>query len=192
MLKKLMDAVSANDASEAAAPSAIELLKKDHREVEALFAEFEAAEDKREKRRVARQICAELDVHAQIEEKIFYPEVIRAIDELKPQIHEGIVEHTAIKRLIKEIPRMGSTDEFFEPKVKVLKEFVQHHVKEEETDTFKRVQSSDALDLHELGQRMQQRKERLQRNAKSSGKSNGRGRGGSAHESTRDHAGAAR
>lgn len=139
---------------------AIDLLMQDHRKVESLFEAFEATDDKREQRRIANKICAELHVHAQIEEKILYPEAKAEVDEVADLINEGIVEHNAIKRLVREIPKLSATDEFFEPKVKVLKEFVKHHVKEEETETFPKLRES-GLDVLDIGERLAERKRRL-------------------------------
>lgn len=143
---------------------AIEMLEQDHRKVEALFAEFEDSDDKREQRRIARQICAELDVHARLEEQLFYPEAKQEVKDVKSDINEGIVEHQAVKRLVLEISRMSAGDEFFEPKVTVLKEFVEHHVKEEENEIFPRLRE-EGLDVQDLGRRMAQRKPRLLRQA---------------------------
>lgn len=158
MLKELLDGKKSGK-------DAIDLLMNDHRQVESLFKQFEGAEDdKREKRRIAREICAELGMHAKIEEQILYPEAARKIEEAKDKIDEGIVEHAGIKRLIKEIPRMSAGDDLFDAKVKVLKEYVQHHVKEEESETFPLLRRSE-LDLSDIGDKLAQRKERLQRAA---------------------------
>lgn len=139
---------------------AIDLLMQDHREVESLFEKLEATDDKREQRRIAHRICAELQVHAQIEEKVLYPEAKAEVDDAADMINEGIVEHEAIKRLVREIPKLSATDEFFEPKLKVLKEFVEHHVKEEETETFPKLREG-GLDLLDVGERLAERKRRL-------------------------------
>ena len=91
------------------ASSAIELLKEDHREVEAYFEEYETLEDDAEKEEVALEICLALQVHAQLEEEIFYPEARNGID--KPElIDEAIVEHAAAKQLISEIEAMEVGD----------------------------------------------------------------------------------
>lgn len=139
---------------------AIDLLKHDHRVVEALFDEFETA-DKRTKLRLARQICAELDVHAKIEESLFYPAGKREGEDLRQTVNEGIVEHEGIKRLVAMIPSLTNADEFFESRVKVLKEYVRHHVKEEEREMFPKLVESD-VDLKALGAKMAKAKQRLQ------------------------------
>ncbi|HUP92654.1 MAG TPA: hemerythrin domain-containing protein [Solimonas sp.] len=143
-------------------PDAISLLKEDHRKVEALFAEFDATDDKRMKGSIARKICDELDVHAKIEEKLFYPAAKRdKAEEVQDAVNEGFVEHEGIKRLIKEIQGMTPGEEFFETRLKVLKEYVRHHIKEEEHSMFPKVIESE-IDLKALGQKLAQLKEKLQ------------------------------
>src|SRR4051812_25057182 len=113
-----------------AAKDAIGLLKEDHRKVEKLFREFESAKGNGRKERIARQICLELSVHTAIEEEIFYPACQGAVDE--ELLKESYVEHDAAKVLIAEIEGGdGESDEFFDSKVKVLQEEIEHHVEEE-------------------------------------------------------------
>ncbi len=138
--------------------NAIDLLKSDHREVEALFKAFENAGNGRTRQSIVGKICAALDAHTKIEEKIFYPTVKKELKKLAPTINEGIIEHTGAKKLIRELKAMSSTDEYFEPKVKVLKEYITHHVKEEESQMFPKVEDSE-LDLVALAERMQTLKE---------------------------------
>ena len=110
---------------------AIALLKEDHRKVEELFAQFEKASGDGRKEKIARQICLELTVHAQIEEEIFYPACEGKVDE--DLLKESFVEHDGAKLLITEIlHNSGANDEFFDSKVKVLQEQIEHHVEEEE------------------------------------------------------------
>jgi hemerythrin superfamily protein len=111
-------------------PDAITMLKDDHRRVEELFAEFEKARGDGAKRKLAEQICAELIVHAQIEEEIFYPACEGAVDEA--DIKEAYVEHDGAKVLIAEIAGGGPDDDYYDAKVHVLQEQIEHHVKEEE------------------------------------------------------------
>lgn len=139
---------------------AISLLKKDHREVESLFASFAAAQDGRQKRGLALQICKALDIHARIEEKVFYPAARDEVEAAEALINEGFVEHESIKRLVAQIPKLSTNDDFFEARMKVLKEYVQHHVKEEESSTFPKLQNA-GLDMNELGRAMLKLKEQL-------------------------------
>ena len=140
---------------------AVALLKADHRKVEDLFAEFEAARGDGKKRALAEQICLELTVHTRIEEDIFYPACEGKVEE--DLLKEAYVEHDSAKVLIAEIEAGGPDDSFYDAKVKVLSEMIGHHVKEEE----QRVEGMFAqarkagLDMDELGARMAEEKGRL-------------------------------
>jgi hypothetical protein len=112
------------------APDAVTLLKDDHRRVEALFKDFQDARGNGGKKRIAEKICAELIVHTELEEKIFYPACEGKVKE--DDLKEAYVEHDSAKVLIAEIANGGPDDEFYEAKVKVLQEEFDHHVKEEE------------------------------------------------------------
>jgi hemerythrin superfamily protein len=116
--------------SEPAHPDAVALLKADHRKVEGLFAEFEAAKGDGKKKALAHQICMELTVHTKIEEDVFYPACEGAVEE--DLLKEAYVEHDGAKVLIAEIEAGGPDDKFYEAKVKVLSEQIEHHVEEEE------------------------------------------------------------
>ena len=149
---------------------AIALLKNDHRKVEELFEDFEKARGEGRKERLAHEICLELSVHAAIEEEIFYPACEGKVDE--DLLKESYVEHDAVKVMIAEIEAgNGQSDEFFDAKVKVLKEEVEHHVEEEE----KRMEGLFAqarkaqLDLEGLGETLMTRKLELTEQFKSSG-----------------------
>lgn len=111
-------------------PDAITLLKDDHRKVEELFADFEKAKGDGRKKKLAEQICAELIVHTAIEEEIFYPACEGKVDE--DDLKEAYVEHDGAKLLIAQIAQGGPDDDYYDAKVKVLQEEIEHHVKEEE------------------------------------------------------------
>ena len=114
-----------------ASKDAITLLKEDHRAVEKLFKEFESAKGDGRKQKLAHQICLALTVHAELEETIFYPACEGTVDE--DELKEGFVEHDAAKLLIAEIEaNEGAEDDFFDTKVHVLQEEIEHHIKEEE------------------------------------------------------------
>lgn len=143
------------------APDAIALLKADHRKVEDLFAKFEKASGDSRKQEIALQICLELTVHAQIEEEIFYPACEGAVEE--GLLKEAYVEHDGAKVLIAEIEAGSPGDEFYDSKVKVLSEMIEHHVEEEE----KRVEGmfsqarKAGVDVDQLGLDLAARKEEL-------------------------------
>jgi hemerythrin superfamily protein len=140
---------------------AITLLKHDHREVEKLFKEFEGAKGDGRKQKLAHQICLELSVHAEIEETIFYPACEGTVDE--DELKEGYVEHDAAKLLIAEIEgNEEAGDEFFDTKVHVLQEEIEHHIKEEEgpNGIFAQARKGD-LDMKAIGERLAEKKQEL-------------------------------
>lgn len=140
---------------------AIELLKRDHREVEALYAKYKSASAKDDKIRLVTQICQALTVHAEIEEKAFYPEALRALGKGGADlIEEAAVEHATLKGLIQRLDGMGPSQDLFGAYVKVLMEYVKHHVKEEESEMFPKLEKTD-LDLEAVGQRLQALKDTL-------------------------------
>ena len=140
---------------------AIALLKQDHRTVEELFAQFEKAGGDGRKQKLATEICLELSVHAQIEEEIFYPACEGKVEE--DLLKEAYVEHDGAKLLITEILSGEPSDEFYDSKVKVLQEQIEHHVEEEE----KRMEGMFAqarkagLDMDALGDQLAARKQQL-------------------------------
>jgi hemerythrin superfamily protein len=156
-------------AQPAAKPDAIALLKADHRKVEDLFAQFEAAKGDGKKKQLAQQICLELTVHTKIEEDVFYPACEGGVEE--DLINEAYVEHDGAKVLIAEIEAGGPDEKFYDAKVKVLSEMIEHHVEEEE----KRVEGMFAqarkagLDMDGLGEKMAAEKEQLVAQYKSAG-----------------------
>jgi hypothetical protein len=141
---------------------AIALLKQDHRTVEDLFKQFEKASGNGRKEKLARQICFELSVHAQIEEEIFYPACEGKVEE--DLLKEAYVEHDGIKILVAEIVAGSErSDEFFDAKVAVLQEQVEHHVEEEEMrmeGMFAQARKA-GLDVDALGQQLATRKAEL-------------------------------
>jgi hemerythrin superfamily protein len=146
---------------------ALTLLKEDHRAVKKLFKEFENAKGDGRKEKLARQICFELTVHTTIEEEIFYPACKGKIDEDK--LKEAYVEHDAAKLLIAEIEAgSGKTDDFFDAKVQVLGEQIDHHVKEEEDELFPEVRKAD-IDTKALGEQLAARKQELMKDYKADG-----------------------
>ena len=142
-------------------PDAIALLKADHRKVEELFEQFEGASGSGKKQKIAMQICMELTVHAKIEEEIFYPACEGKIDE--DLLKEAYVEHDGAKMLIAEIEAGTPSDEFYDAKVSVLSEQIEHHVGEEEMrmeGMFSQARKA-GLDMVALGQQLLARKQEL-------------------------------
>jgi len=148
---------------------AIQLLTEDHRKVEQLFEQFEKADGSSQKEEIARRICTELKVHAMLEEEIFYPALRGKISE--DDLDEAYVEHDGAKLLINDIEAGGADEEFYDAKVKVLQEQIEHHVKEEEKEQdniFSQARKAD-VDLEALGEQMAARKAELMERAQSGG-----------------------
>ncbi|CAH1070368.1 hemerythrin domain-containing protein [Candidatus Nitrotoga sp. 1052] len=143
---------------------AIALLRADHKLVSTLFAEYEKARSTSKKKMLVSQICTELSVHAQVEEEIFYPAVKKALKD-KELIPEAIVEHATLKELIGQIEGIEPDGEMFDAKIKVLSEYVKHHVKEEQNEIFPQAKSTE-LDMVALGTRITARKEELQKESR--------------------------
>lgn len=141
--------------------NAIKILMEDHAEVKRLFKEFEKLSEKDDSNKVdiANQICMELIVHAKAEEEVFYPAVRTAIDD-EDLMNEAEVEHDSAKDLIAQIQTMDPEDEMYDAKVKVLGEYIMHHVKEEESEMFPKVRKAK-MDIIELGLQLKMRKEAL-------------------------------
>ena len=148
---------------------ATHLLAEDHRKVEDLFEQFEKASGDGRKEKIARQICTELKVHAMIEEEIFYPALRGKISD--DDLDEAYVEHDGAKVLINEIEAGGPDEEYYDAKVKVLQEQIEHHVKEEEKqqdNLFQQARAAD-VDLEALGRQMAARKAELMQLAEAEG-----------------------
>ncbi|RSM24247.1 hemerythrin [Aeromonas salmonicida] len=140
----------------AATKDAIALLRADHKEVSDLFADYEKTRSNAKKKALVAKICSELSVHTQIEEEIFYPAITTALKD-KLLVPEATIEHGGIKDLIAQLEGAEPDGEMYDAKVKVLSEYVEHHVKEEQTGMFQKAKTT-SLDLVELGARMAARK----------------------------------
>lgn len=135
---------------------ALNLLKNDHRSVEALFEEILATNAKAKKQTLVRKIIKELSIHAAIEEQVFYPAVRDAVRDAESEVLEALEEHHIVKWVLAELDSMRPEDERFDAKVKVLCENVTHHVKEEETRLFKMVREHlSKSELDQLGRALE-------------------------------------
>jgi hemerythrin superfamily protein len=148
---------------------AIALLKADHAMVKKLFEQEEklTKRDDQKKQEIFDQIKAALEVHATIEEEIFYPAVKKARSEhVKDEVREGYEEHKQIKSLLAQISSITPADETYNMKIKVLKEDVEHHVKDEEGEMFPDAKKFlGESRLMELGVQLEARKEELDKSA---------------------------
>lgn len=141
----------------------VTLLKKDHEAVDALFAELEKETDAGRRVEIATAICHALTVHATVEEEVFYPAALRVLDDVKDRlIREAAVEHATLKGLIAALDGSSPRDPMFAAQLTVLKEYVKHHVREEEHEIFPAVEKTD-LDLEALGLALKARKELLEK-----------------------------
>ena len=137
--------------------NAFELLKKDHKKVSDLFSKLEETTERGVKTReeLFAQLKQELDVHARIEEQIFYP-AIKEAKETHEITLEAIEEHNVVKQLLAELEQLPVSEETWTAKLTVLKENVEHHVEEEEDEMFpkaKKVLSEEQVEA--LGTRME-------------------------------------
>jgi hemerythrin superfamily protein len=153
-----------NSATKDRTQDAIALLTEDHKAVQKLFKQYEKLvedeADGEQKATLAQQICMELSIHAQIEEEIFYPAVREAIEE-EDLLDEAEVEHASAKDLIAQLSAMTPEDDLYDAKVKVLGEYVNHHVKEEQDEMFPQVKKAK-VDTGSLGSELLERKQALQ------------------------------
>lgn len=142
---------------------AIALLKRDHKAVKSLFAEYEtllnseASNDA--KQTLASRICSELTVHAQVEEEIFYPALREALGG-QDLLDEAEVEHKSAKDLIVQLEGMDPDEDLYDATVKVLGEYINHHVEEEEGEMFPQARKA-GVDTQALGEEMSARREAL-------------------------------
>lgn len=144
---------------------AIALLKKDHREVEGLFKEFEALEEGESQavEPVIASACTELKIHDKLESEIFYPAIREQAGgekEIEDLLNEAEVEHDHVRDLVQTIEGMSADDEKRNAHFTVLMEYVKHHVKEEEKEMFPKLKKLD-IDFKEIGSRMKERKQEL-------------------------------
>lgn len=140
---------------------AIAILKSDHNKVKDLFEQFEHADNRRLKKKIAAEAIKELKIHAEIEEKIFYPAVRNDVEE--DLMNEADEEHHVAKLLIAELDQMDGSEEHWEAKFTVLAENIRHHIKEEEGSMMPQASKSD-IDFEALAQKLLAAKQKLKKN----------------------------
>ncbi len=139
--------------------NAVQMLRDDHRHVKSLFKRFEATSSHAQKKRIVDAALTELEVHAEIEEALFYPAVRQRIGD-QFIMDEADEEHRLAKQLVAELRDMAPGESHYDAKFIVLAENVRHHIKEEEEEMFPKITRS-GLDLDTLGEQMAQRKAQL-------------------------------
>jgi hypothetical protein len=156
-------------ATDAQPRDGLQLLAADHRKVEGLFAEFEQARGAAAKEKLVRRICTELKIHTQIEEEIYYPAIRGKVEE--DALDEAYVEHDSAKLLVNELEAAEPDESYYDAKVQVLSELIEHHVKEEDkqrNNLFQQTRAAE-IDLDALGQKLAARKAELMALAESQG-----------------------
>ena len=155
---------AAKPATSGRRPDAVTLLKADHAEVKKCFKAYQKLVDKEadgsERQAMAEQICLLLTVHAQIEEEIFYPAAREVLGDEVDLVDEADVEHASAKDLIAQIQSMQPQDDHYDAKVKVLGEYIDHHVEEEQNELFPKVKDA-GMDTKAVGQQLSDRKDEL-------------------------------
>jgi hemerythrin superfamily protein len=133
----------------------IQMLKRQHREVEALFKQVDKAERPAERRGLLQEIEAKLRLHMRLEEEVFYP-AVREIQSKKAEemVAEAYEEHGVVKLVMDQLPQVDLEDERFHAKMTVMSELVKHHVDEEEQEMFKLAQKLEREEMAEIGERM--------------------------------------
>lgn len=147
------------------APDALTLIKTDHQEAKALFARFfDSSTPSAQRRSALTQVLDALTIHTNMEEQIFYPALRKAGgSEEKSSVLEAFEEHASAKDLIAKIRSLAPRDETLTAKVTVLKEMIEHHVEEEESQMFSEARRVLGSKLEALGAEMQRFKERAKR-----------------------------
>jgi hemerythrin-like domain-containing protein len=136
---------------------AMAMLQEDHQRVRDLFQEYDAARDPRAQRVIAEEACTEIELHAQMEEEIFYPAVEEAIEvDQQELVEDSLREHQAMKDVIRELREMGPDDPQFAAKFHELQVLVEHHVAKEDAEMFPLAQEALAEDLDEMSAEMQE------------------------------------
>ena len=156
--KKTTKGVAAT--ASAAKKDATILLTRDHTEVHKLFKQYDklakSEAQASERKAIAERICLLLTVHAKAEEEIFYPAAREAGIE-EDMMDEADIEHASAKDLIAQIQSMEPDDHYYDAKVKVLGEYIDHHVEEEEGEMFPKCRKA-RMDLAGLATRLLERK----------------------------------
>ncbi|HEX4884745.1 MAG TPA: hemerythrin domain-containing protein [Casimicrobiaceae bacterium] len=150
----------------AAKSDALSLLREDHERVDGLFKKYDRMKEGDERKQALReQILEEVRVHAQVEEELFYPALRTVLEEQGKQdktelLDEADVEHSTVKFLMAEIEGGKLESEMVDARMKVMSEYIKHHVEEEEGEIFRAAKRSD-VDLEALGRQMDARKREL-------------------------------
>ncbi len=159
----------------------ITMLKNDHQKVSRLFQEHERAGAAERKKAIFEQINAELSVHAELEEQVFYPAVREASSKGEETVKEGYEEHAEVKTLLGELSALDADDNEYQQKFSELRAGVDHHVEEEESEKLPEAEKALGQErLQSLGNEMQQMKQALAGGQRSGAAARSKGRAGGA------------
>jgi hypothetical protein len=147
------------EGTEATAPDAIDVLERQHRDVELLFEQLRDSSDNRERKQLFADLADSLAAHGKIEELLFYPAV--CTDQTADQLHEAVDEHLDVKRLLAELMEMEVEDELFATKLDELEQMVERHVEDEESKLFVQVREEELVDLAELATQLEEQFDQL-------------------------------
>ena len=140
---------------------AVAMLKADHQKVRDLFQQYESATDPDTKRELAEAACTELEIHAQLEEQIFYPAVNEETDEGADLVKEAVEEHATVKHLIEQLRGLDQDDNAFDATFQELVQSVEHHIEEEESEMFPLAEAELEEDMDDLREEMQELKQEI-------------------------------
>jgi hypothetical protein len=144
------------------------MLREDHKKVKSLFKEFEQTENAKAKQRIVETALMELEVHAQLEEKLIYPAIRAEIDD-EDLMDEAQEEHHVVHGVIAELKKMNPGNERYDAKFTVLGELCKHHIKEEEDEMLPKAEKSD-IEWEDLSAQVMKRKDQLMEKAATSSK----------------------
>ena len=141
----------------------VQMLKDDHQKVKQLFQQFKQTNDQNQQQQIADQVLTELDVHASLEEEIFYPALRQKAGggEDRQMLEEAYQEHAQAKTLIQQLRGMQASDPQFATLMQQLQQDVEHHVQEEETEMLPKAEQELSDQMDRLAQEMQARKQQL-------------------------------
>lgn len=146
--------------------NALEMLKEDHRKVQELFDQVKADENSKRHKQLYKKIKTELETHAYIEEKVLYP-TLKKKEELKDQVMEAIEEHLQLKTLFRDMDKLSEGNDRFEAKLQVLMDDTEHHVEEEESELFPKVEEIySESELEEIGLQLESAKKEFAKKSK--------------------------
>jgi hemerythrin-like domain-containing protein len=153
---------SGSSPSRGRSQDAIALLTQDHRRVQKMFKQAEKLDredDAEELQQIVQTACQELTLHTQLEEELFYPALAAVADEDDQDlVREAQIEHNSAKQLIAQLEQMSPQDDSYQATFKVLGEYVNHHIQEEETEMFPAAKKAK-VDVKAIGQEILQQKE---------------------------------